>query len=223
MAENERNEVFAETIARVIAAEDLATLTPGDIDFFLSTLAVEPFTEEQVQRILGRLDLGEVAGAGPARPLANPRPRERRVPRSRAVGYRLSCEELETRLPPSVCGAAFDGPVLEAVLVLATVPLAESVQLWLGEQVVESHGGPDREASRPAPWWRRGERDQDPEAEASATATALNGVFASDDYPDSGAAAGLAGIGPHEALPWESLFSDGDCLSTEAGELQLAG
>ena len=223
MVDNERNGMLAETIARVLAAEDLAALAPGDLDLFLGTLAAEPFTEEQVQRILGRLDLGEAAVAGPARPLANPRPSERRAARSRAAGYRLACEELETRLPPSVCGAAFEGPGLEAVLVLATVPLGETVQLWLGEQVVEVNDGLETAATRPAPWWRRGGRGQDADGEGSVTATALNGVFASDDYPDSGAAAGFAAAEVQDRLPWESLFSDGDCLSMTAGELQLAG
>jgi hypothetical protein len=208
MIEYEPNNVLAETIARVVAADDLADVFPEDIDTFLDTLECEPFTDAQVQRICGRLTLGTLPGSSPTRPLANPRPLDRtergidrRARRARGTGYRLACEELETRLPPSVYAATGDAPALELSVTSATEALGQTVRLWHGGHLTEVQGRAEVHLG-----WR-----EDP-----GEAAALSDAFA------AGASRSLGDDGA-SGLPWESLFGEMDCPCEAACALQLAG
>jgi hypothetical protein len=146
MVEKEMDAVLAARIARVMYTADLSDLAPVDIDTFLDTLEVEPFSDEQVARILGRIGLNGPAGPAPVRPHSAEPPRRlsnRRLPASRNVGYRLSCEELENRLPPSACGNALGASALEFGIPVKAVPAGATVRLWDAGQVMEVHGSPE--------------------------------------------------------------------------------
>jgi len=198
MVDNELDGVLVERIARVMFAPDLAAIAPGDIDAFLNSLEAEPFTEEQVERILGRIGLGGSPGGGPARPAAAERPgrfANRRPGRQKSQGYRLSCEELENRLPPSVYGAALAGPGLDFGMTLAAVPASATVRLWEGRAMMEVQGSADPWESGQAPSWGR------------------------SPYDATGASGGDAAAG----VAWEALFCDMDGSCPVPCELQLAG
>jgi hypothetical protein len=208
MIEYEPNNVLAETIARVVAADDLADVCPDDIDTFLDTLEWEPFTDAQVQRICGRLTFGTRPGSSPTRPLANPRPPDRsergidcRARRTRGTGYRLACEELEARLPPSVYAGAADAPALDLGVTPATGALGQTVRLWQDGHVVQVQGRAEA---------HRGWREDPGEAAALSDAFAAGASRSLDDDDPSG-------------LPWESLFNEVDCPCEAACGLQLAG
>jgi hypothetical protein len=140
MVDNELDGVLAARRDRVTFAVDLAEVAPADLDGFLNALEVEPFTDEQVERILGRIGLSGGDRFGPTeRPARFP---NRRTPRKNQ-GYRLNFEELENRLPPSVCGAALAGPGLEFGMSLATVAAGTTVHLWEARHVMEVQGSAD--------------------------------------------------------------------------------
>jgi hypothetical protein len=132
---------------RVLFSANLSEVTPAEIDAFLDTLEAEPFTEEQVERILGRLDLGGVCDRIPSVE------RPRRFPvRSlrRSQGYRLSCEELENRLPPSSCSTTF---AAELDFRMAVLPVNATVRLWEAHAVMEVHGSADASEDAAAHVW----------------------------------------------------------------------
>jgi hypothetical protein len=211
MVDNELDGVLAARIARVTYAADLSEVASQDIDAFLDALEVDPFTDEQLDRILGRIGLSAPVGGSPVRPEAGERRGRfpgRRTARSPS-GYRLSCEELENRLPPSVYGAALGGPGLHVGMTLATLPPGATVHLWETRHVMEVHGSAN-------PW-----EEGRPPARLAALGTALHGAFptceqSEDDDSDnpSGDAAGFS---------WEALFCEMDVSAPASCELQLAG
>jgi hypothetical protein len=151
MVENDMDAVLAERVARVMFTADLSDLAAVDIDAFLDTLEVEPFSDEQVSRILGRLGLNGPSAADPVRPRSESPRRQpaRRLGGNRNVGYRLSCEELENRLPPSTLGAAS----LELGMPMTAVPAGATVRLWDDGQVMEIHGSAGSwESNSPCAW-----------------------------------------------------------------------
>jgi len=206
MVDNELDGLLVERIARVRFAVDLADVASADIDAFLDHLEVEPFSDEQVERILGRIGLESPACSRPADDGPGKRSdffSGRRTGRSKSPCYRLSCEELENRLPPSVYGAAAAGAGLDFGMTLAVVPASATVRLWEARHVMEVQGSATPlAASRSgdsAPGWEHGE-------EYSLSDHA--------DLPNGNSAAGVS---------WEALFSELDCSSSVACELQLAG
>jgi hypothetical protein len=213
MGENELSSGRAEAMARVIAAQDLSEVATDDIDAFLDSLEPQPFSEEQVQRLLGRLVL--VTGAASRAPAsvvpARPRFESKRTARTGCRAYRLICEELENRLPPSVYGAAVGAPALDLRANVTAIPLGETVRLWQGRPAIEVHCDAWGDQG-----WGRGFALRNSAPNNAVTTTAVNGVFASDDYQDHGDMA-FAG---HD---WESIYNDTDCASFVSSELQLAG
>jgi hypothetical protein len=155
MLEDKMDAVLADKVARVVFTADLSELASADIDTFLDTLEVEPFTDQQIARILGRLGLNGPAATNPARCSAEAPQRlpSRRLPSSRNVGYRLSCEELENRLPPSGCGNALTGSALEFGMPVTAVSAGATVRLWDDRQVMEIQGSADAwEENQPSSW-----------------------------------------------------------------------
>jgi hypothetical protein len=220
MIEYEPNNVLAETIARVVAVDDLADLLPEDIDVFLSSLEWEPFNDEQVQRICGRFMLSPPSPSIPARPLANPRPVDRtergvdrRAQRTKASGYRLACEELENRLPPSVYSMAAGEPTLELSVTSPAEPPGQSVRLWQDSRVVQIQAAAESWDEAPGAW----------RASAGHTAAALSDVFAGGAYRLETDASGIPGDDSPPSAPWESVFSDMECPCEASCGLQLAG
>jgi len=198
MVDNELDGALVERIARVRLAVDLAAVSAEDIDAFLGHLEVEPFTDAQVERIFGRIALDGPARDGPARPSSAERSGRfpvRRSTRATSQGYRLSCEELENRLPPSVCGPAAAGAGLMFGMTLATVPASATVRLWEARHVMEVQGSAGSwQDSQGDPWSMR-------------------------SHDDDGL--GLPGGDAAAEVPWEALFSEMDC--PVSCELQLAG
>jgi hypothetical protein len=219
MGENELSNGRAEASARVVAAQDLAEVSADDIDAFLDSLDPQPFSEEQVQRLLGRLVLGDVSTS---RPPASQRPagarfESKRTARAGARAYRLACEELENRLPPSVYGAALGASALDLRPTVATMPLGETVRLWQGRVVMEVQSSADAWTER------QGIGLRGSSLSPAVTATAVSGVFASDDYRDDEDAAARPDDEAFAGHTWETIYSDTDCASFVVSELQLAG
>jgi hypothetical protein len=133
---------------RVVFAADLADVMPAEIDAFLDTLEVEPFTDEQVERILGRLDLGGVCERTPTVESIRRLPARRSLRRTQ--GYRLSCEELENRLPPSSCSTTF---AAELDFRMAVLPVNATVRQWEARPLMEIHGSADAAEEASAHAW----------------------------------------------------------------------
>jgi hypothetical protein len=226
MAEYKGQGAVAETIARVIYTKDLTELAPEDLDVFLNALQAEPFTEEQMRRILGRLalDQHQAGGRDGSRTTSvSGRAGTRRVARAKVQGYRLVCEELENRLPPSVYGASFGEPTLAIGVTWITGPSAETARLEVSVHIIEVVGQTDPGTSSVAAVRDLSGRHVFMSTNPDTIATALNGVFASEEY--HGPADFAAGPDDHvdASLPWESVFSEMDCPCTVSCAMELAG
>jgi hypothetical protein len=217
MVNHKSDKVLAEKIARVLVSVDLTDVSTEDIDAFLDAVDVEPFSDEKVQRILGKASLGRLRGAA----------RERRGGRNgNAAGptasagrrrFRLDCEQLERRMAPSLFASPWGARDLDGFSCPPSDWTVQSVRLRVDTAVGEMTGPGRRGPDSP---WGDGSPFEDGELQRSVSAEMLNSVFASRDYQ---ADAGAAGEDFQTVLAWNLLSSQSAAPDAEFAELQLAG
>jgi hypothetical protein len=212
MGNDQANDLLAEKIARVLVSVDLADVASDDIDAFLDSVECEPFSEAKVQRILRRALPGGFRA---------PRAREATPARAgrRAAPYRLTCEQLERRLSPSVFVSPLGGRPLDAFPQAPTDLTVEVVRVEkrLGEPARLEFREHDRGWGEASPLDPVGVR-------TALTQETLSSVFASQEY-QSGSGfedAGFAGEDMPICLAWNYLDSQ-SAEACESAPLQLAG
>jgi hypothetical protein len=226
MVNSKADNVLVEKITRVLVSIDLTDVTPTDIDAFLDAVDAEPFTEEKVRRLLGKSPLGRLRGAENHGP--EPTPGRGRNGRTRDAAtrgscrriYRLSCEQLEGRITPSMVVSPWGGRGLESFTSPPTDWTGEAVRL----RVDQSLDLGQAEAPAGDAHWGEDFLLEVTEIRLALSATTLNSVFAGRDYQADSAIDGAvpSGEGVQDVLAW-NLLSTQAVPGPEMAELQLAG
>jgi hypothetical protein len=218
MAHSNPYMTVSERIQRVIAAVDLAEVPREDIDAFLGAIQPEPLSEETARRIYQQAS----RASGPDRDGKPAQGRNGARTSAQVRNYRLTCEQLEDRLPPSAFlfslgSRSFDSIRDSATALPTPAPIeaeravaAPMVHMCAGEMPAV-YGGEYGLAAATEP-------------HTALSVECCSSVFARSDYQLGAGFDGPGAPGPdlQDVLAWNLLSSGTAAPGVEAYSLQMA-